>query len=81
MKAKILSDEDKKKFKSGIRNCNPVEILAVSKIIQNSSLSPNDKKFCFTHIGIRCERLLRNVAKYQSWEGCGEQYDRAEENS
>ena len=64
-----LTDEDKKKFKSEIRNCNPVEVLAVSKFIESSPLQLSDKKFCFGHIGKRCERLLRNVAEYQSWEG------------
>lgn len=63
-----LTSEDKKKFKEEIKNLNPDEVLEIARLINNStSLSVVDKKFCDTHIGMRCERLLRNVVRSQSF--------------
>lgn len=63
-----LTAEDKKKFKVEIKKLNPAEVLEVARLINNStSLSVADKKFCTAHIGMRCERFLRNVVKNQSF--------------
>jgi hypothetical protein len=63
-----LTIEDKKKFKVEIKILNPAEVLEVARLINNSpSLSVADKQFCATHIGMRCERFLRNVVKNQSF--------------
>lgn len=64
---RMLTDEDKKLFKSEIRKANPVEVLTVAKFIEESSLPPGDKSFCMSQIGMRCEKLLRNVAKNMSF--------------
>ena len=63
-----LTAEDKQKFKTELKNLNPVEVLTVATFIEKSSLSTADKKFCNTHIGMRCEKLLRNVANNISFE-------------
>jgi hypothetical protein len=59
---------DKRKFKTEIKNLNPAEVLAVARFIEIAPFSAADKRFCLSHIGKRCERLLRNVAKNISFE-------------
>jgi hypothetical protein len=68
----ILTAEAKKLFVFEAKQMNPAEVLIVHEIIQKSSLSAVDKKFCISHIGRRAERLLRNVALYQDWERMNE---------
>ena len=62
-----LTDDDKKLFKSEIKNAGPIEVLEVSNFIENSQLFSKDKDFCFTFIGIRCEKLLKNVVNNNDW--------------
>ncbi|MTI82604.1 MAG: hypothetical protein FH756_01635 [Firmicutes bacterium] len=62
-----LTSEDKQKFKTETKKLDPVETLAVARFIDEAPLSAADKKFCKSHIGKRCERLLKNVAHKGCW--------------
>ena len=58
-----LNAKDKKIFKAVMLKANAVEVLAVSEFIEDSNLSKEDKRFCFSCIGMRCEKLIRNVVR------------------
>ena len=65
----MITNNDKIIFKLEIKKANPIKLLAITKFIENSSLlPPTDKFFYFTHIGMRCDKLLKNVVKNKSFE-------------
>jgi len=65
----ILTLEDKKKFKKGVKTLNPVELLNVADFINScGQFTKKDLQFMNSCIGQRCERLLRNVATKFSWD-------------
>lgn len=65
----MLTAEDKKIFKAEVRKANPIEILTIAEFIKKSKLlSKEDKSFCFSCIGMRSEKLLRNVVNNMSFD-------------
>jgi hypothetical protein len=65
-----LTAEDKKLFKDNIRTANPIELLTVADFVEavKEDFTAADLKFLHTHIGMRCERLLKNVVQNLSFE-------------
>jgi hypothetical protein len=62
-----LTPEDRRLFKAETAKAEPAEVMAVHDFIKGSPLSAADKKFCYAHIGKRCEKLLKNVVKHIKW--------------
>jgi hypothetical protein len=56
-----LTLEDKQKYKTEIKTANLNELAVLARFISDAPLSKDDKRFCFSHIAIRFEHLLRGV--------------------
>lgn len=71
MKKRVtLTADDKKRFKSVCKTLNPLELLTVSDFVEDNieSFSKSDLRFMRSHIGQRCERLMRNAVKNFSFD-------------
>lgn len=68
-----LSAEDKSRFSNEIKTASPVELLTVVRFLEEygAAFSGSDLRFMKSHTGKRAERLLKNVALFQSWDGPG----------
>jgi hypothetical protein len=64
-----LTLEDKEKYKTEIKTASLKELWVLAMFIKEAPLTKADKKFCFTHLGIRFERVLRDIIKLSAPEG------------
>ena len=67
-----LTEADRAKFKTGAAQLGPLEVMEVSQIINScGQFSKKDLRFMHSCLGRRCEQLLRNVVKNQSFDDDG----------